>query len=142
MGGVAVFNTDRLSEKQLLQMCTRAVMEVKSATGRDIKSLKNGRTGARRIYTLQSEEHSLYTFVQAFSCPTIPPIYLEVEDITEEGEKIYWVWVILETASIHSQFVDLEQDYRYRYQLKIAQSIAPCISKYREFVVVLSEYIG
>lgn len=101
-------------------MCSKALVEVEFLANRDIKFLDNTNAGQQQSYTLLEENH-LNSEVQAFSCPTLPLIYLEVQDIENiDGRRTYWIWVIMERFHVPPKF---DEDLNYQYQLVVVQSV-------------------
>ena len=89
---------------------------------KNIKFLGNTRTDVSKLYTLQSER-MLYSVVEAFGCPTTPVIYLQVLDITDNGERFYWVRVIAEAVPL--SFLSIPE-LKYQYHFETVQCITTC----------------
>lgn len=119
---VGSFDTNPLPDIQRIEMCRRVRTEV--LADRNVQFLENTLADVKRLYMLQSEKNSLlYSIVEAFGCPTIPVIYLQVLGIRDNNAEAYWVWVIAETAP---ESVPRVTGLHYRYHLEIVRCITSC----------------
>lgn len=83
-------DTDAIfTEKERLQMCINASKQ-QHLEDQDIEFLEDERTEPKKFYMLDSRSRNV---IQAFKCPTDPPIYLQVCFWDYRG---YVAWVILE----------------------------------------------
>ena len=117
----SVVNTDRFDEEQRRLLCNDAAMQMMSRSV--VEFLENTRSGVQKYYVVEMELEDTSSssrptpvrlYIQAYKCPTQPPMYLHIGD-RADGVII---WIIVRESGEQLPYEEFNS-----YELGIVENI-------------------